>query len=394
MTMYKILTLNNIAVEGLRHLPREHYEVASEIAHPDAILVRSYDMHGMQIPETVVAIGRAGAGTNNIPIKAMSARGVPVFNAPGANANAVKELAIAGLLIAARNICDAREYVKGLKETGEALDKAVEVAKKRFVGFELPGKTLGVIGLGAIGVEVANAALAMGMKVIGFDPKITVRRAWQLSAGVAHAETLDQLFQHADAITLHVPLIDATRGLVNRDRLALLNHGAVLINFSRGHVIDNDAVLAALDSGKLRSYVCDFPTADLIAHDKVVALPHLGASTSEAEENCAIMVAENLKDFLENGNIRFSVNFPEARLPRLDAWRITIANANVPNMVGQISTDLAKAGLNIEDLLNKSIGELAYTIVDVNGPVSDETMAEIRAIDGVLMLRNLGKPVP
>jgi D-3-phosphoglycerate dehydrogenase len=392
--MYKILTLNHIAVEGLRHFPREHYEVASEIAHPDAILVRSFNMHDMEIPDTVVAIGRAGAGTNNIPIDAMSARGVPVFNAPGANANAVKELAIAGLLIAARNICDAREYVRSLKKTGDALDKSIEAGKKRFVGFELPGKTLGVIGLGAIGVEVANAALAMGMKVIGFDPKITVRRAWQLSAGVAHAETLDQLFQHSDAITLHVPLVDTTHALVNRDRLGLLNSGAVLINFSRGEVADNDAVLAALDSGKLRSYVCDFPTAELIAHEKVVALPHLGASTGEAEENCAIMVAENIKDYLENGNIRFSVNFPEARLSRLDAWRITIANANVPNMVGQISTDLAKAGLNIEDLLNKSVGDLAYTIVDVNGPVSEETMAEIRAIDGVLTLRNLGKPIP
>lgn len=391
--MYKVLTLNNIAVEGLRRLPRERYEVASEISHPDAIILRSHNMHDMEIPATVAAIGRAGAGTNNIPVAEMSKRGVPVFNAPGANANAVKELAIAGLLIGARNICDAREYVKGLKETGDALNKAVETGKKKFVGFELPGKTLGVIGLGAIGVEVANSALDLGMKVVGFDPKMTVRNAWQLSAGVAQADTLDQLFQGADAVTCHVPLVDATKGMVNRDRLRLMNKGAMLINFARGGVVDNDAVIEALDSGQLHAYICDFPTPALIKHPRVVALPHLGASTNEAEQNCAVMVAENLKDFLENGNIRFSVNFPECRLPRMDAYRITIANANVPNMVGQISTCLAAAGLNIEDLLNKSAGELAYTIVDVNGPVTDETLDKIRAIDGVLALRNLGPPV-
>ena len=391
--MYKVLTLNNIAVAGLRRLPRERFEVASEIAHPDAVILRSFNMHDMEIPETVVAIGRAGAGTNNIPVEAMAARGVPVFNAPGANANAVKELVIGGLLIAARNMCDARKYVKSLSETGDALNKAVEAGKKQFVGFELPGKTLGVIGLGAIGVQVANVALELGMKVVGFDPAMTVRRALQLSPGVEHADTLDQLFQRADAITVHVPLIDATRNLVNRDRIGLLNKGATIVNFARGGVVDNQAALAALDSGQLGAYVSDFPTPELIAHPKVVALPHLGASTSEAEENCAIMVAENLKDFLENGNIRFSVNFPESRLPRMDAYRITIANANVPNMVGQISTCLGDAGLNIEDLLNKSIGNLAYTIVDVNEPVTDEIESKLRSINGVLTLRNLGKPV-
>ncbi len=391
--MYKILTLNNIAVEGLRRLPRDRYEVASEMSRPDAVLLRSHNMHDMQIPESVVAIGRAGAGTNNIPVDAMAKRGVPVFNAPGANANAVKELAIAGLLVGARNICDAREYVKGLEQTGDALNKAVEAGKKQFVGFELPNRRLGVIGLGAIGVEVANAALDLGMKVVGYDPKMTVRNAWQLSSGVEQAETLDQLFQGADAVTCHVPLVDATKGMVNRDRIALMNKGAMLINFARGGVVDNAAALDALDSGKLHAYVCDFPTSELIAHPKVVALPHLGASTGEAEQNCAVMVAENVRDYLENGNIRFSVNFPECRLPRMEAHRITIANANVPNMVGQISTALADQGLNIEDLLNKSIGELAYTIVDVNGPVSEETMERIRAIDGVLALRNLGAPV-
>ena len=390
--MYKVLTLNNISVEGLRRLPRDRFEVASEIAHPDAIILRSYNMHDMDIPGTVAAIGRAGAGTNNIPVGAMSARGVPVFNAPGANANAVKELVIAAMLIAARNLCDAAEHVKKLKETGDALEKSVEAGKKQFVGFELPRKTLGVIGLGAIGVEVANAALALGMNVVGFDPKITVRRAWQLSSGVDQAETLDELFQKSDVVTLHVPQIEETRNLVNRARLALMHNGGVVINLARGGVVDNAAVIAALDSGKLRWHITDFPTPEFIAHPKVVALPHLGASTAEAEQNCAIMVADNIKDYLENGNIRNSVNFPEARLPRLDAYRITIANANVPNMVGQISTSLGNAGLNIEDLLNKSIGDLAYTIVDVNGPVDDDTLARIRAIEGVLSLRYLGKP--
>ena len=391
--MYKILTLNNIAVEGLRHLPRERYEAASEIAHPDAILLRSYNMHDMEIPDTVAAIGRAGAGTNNIPCDAMAARGVPVFNAPGANANAVKELVIGGLLLGARNLASASEYVKTLDETGDALKKAVENGKKQFVGFELPGKTLGVIGLGAIGVEVANAALDLGMKVVGYDPAITVRNAWQLSAGVEMEETLDELFQHADFVTCHVPLIDATRGMVSKDRLALMNDGGVLINFARGGVVDDAAAIAALDSGKLHAYVTDFPTPELIQHPKVTALPHLGASTGEAEANCAVMVAENVKDYLENGNIRHSVNFPEARLPRLDAWRITVANANVPNMVGQISTCIANAGLNIEDLLNKSVGDFAYTIVDVNGEPTDALLDELRSIEGVLTLRNLGKPV-
>lgn len=391
--MYKVLTLNNIAVEGLRHLPRERYEVASEIAHPDAILLRSHNMHDMDIPDTVAAIGRAGAGTNNIPCDEMAARGVPVFNAPGANANAVKELVIGGLLMGARNLASASEYVKTLEQKGDDLKKAVEAGKKQFVGFELPGKTLGVIGLGAIGVEVANAALDLGMKVVGYDPAITVRNAWQLSSGVEQEETLDQLFQHADFVTCHVPLIDATRKMVNADRIALMNEGAVLINFARGGIVDDAAAIAALDSGKLHAFVTDFPTPELIAHPKVTALPHLGASTGEAESNCAVMVAENIKDYLENGNIRHSVNFPAARMPRLDAWRITVSNANVPNMVGQISTCIANAGLNIEDLLNKSVGQVAYTIVDVNGEPSDSLLDELSKIEGVLTLRNLGKPV-
>jgi D-3-phosphoglycerate dehydrogenase len=350
-------------------------------------------MHDMEIPASVAAIGRAGAGTNNIPIDAMSARGVPVFNAPGANANAVKELTIAGMLIGARNLCQGSEYVRGLTETGDALSEAVESAKKQFVGFELPGKTLGVIGLGAIGVEVANAAFGLGMKVVGFDPAITVENAWQLSSGVNQAETLDQLFKDANFISIHVPLLDATRNIVNADRLALLNNGAVLVNFARGGIVNDAAAIAALDSGKLQAYVTDFPTPELIAHPKAIALPHLGASTAEAEENCAIMVAENVKDYLENGNIRFSVNFPQTRIPRLNGYRITVANANVPNMVGQVSTCIANGGLNIEDLLNKSAGKFAYTIVDVDKEPSKELLEEIGSIAGVLTLRNLGKPV-
>jgi D-3-phosphoglycerate dehydrogenase len=347
----------------------------------------------MNIPESVAAIGRAGAGVNNIPVEAMTERGVPVFNAPGANANAVKELAVAGLLLAARNICGARDYLQSLDIDGADLDKAVEAGKKEYVGFELPGRTLGVIGLGAIGVEVANVALALGMKVVGFDPQITVRRAWQLSSGVEQVDTLDRLFKKSDAISVHVPLVDATKGLVNRDRLALMDGEGILINFARGGVVDNAAALEALDNGNLHAYICDFPTKELIDHPKVVALPHLGASTREAEQNCAVMVADNIRDYLENGNIRFSVNFPESIMPRNDAYRITVANANVPNMVGQISTCLASEGLNIEDLLNKSLGDIAYTVVDLDAPVSDETLDTIRNIDGVLTLRNLGKPI-
>ena len=391
--MLKILTLNNIAVAGLRRLPRDTYEVSSEATSPDAIILRSFNMHDWDIPESVSAIGRAGAGVNNIPVDDMTKRGVPVFNAPGANANAVKELAVAGLLMAARNLCDAREYTRGLEEEGEALNKAVEAGKKKFVGFELPGRTLGVIGLGAIGVQVANVALSLGMKVVGFDPAITVQSAWKLSSGVEKVETLDDLFRKADAISVHVPLIDATRGLVNAQRLQLMKEGSILVNFARGGIVDNDAALEALEAGNLGSYVTDFPTRELLEHPRVIALPHLGASTFEAEENCAVMVAENVREYLENGNIRYSVNFPEAIMPRMDAHRLTIANANVPNMVGQISTALGEAGLNIEDLLNKSRGDIAYTIVDLDGPVPEDTVAGLRQTDGVLAVRTLGKPL-
>jgi D-3-phosphoglycerate dehydrogenase len=390
--MYKVLTLNSISVQGLARLPRERYEVASEIGHPDAILVRSAKMHDMEIPKSVLAIGRAGAGTNNIPVDKLSKLGVPVFNAPGANANAVKELVIGGMLLAARNLCQAWDFTRQLPGEGAELDKAVEAGKKKFVGFELPSRTLGVIGLGAIGVQVANAALSLGMRVIGFDPQITVDRAWELSSGVEKARSIDELFSRADVISVHVPLLDATRQLVNEARLRLMPAGSVILNFSRGEIVDEAAILAALDGGRIAYYVCDFPSRRLMGNAKVVALPHLGASTEEAEVNCAVMVADTLRGYLENGLVRHSVNFPDADMPRMDAHRITIANANVPNMVGQISSALGDAGLNIADLLNKSRGNLAYTIVDLDGAPSEKLLAAIRGISGVLGVRDLGRP--
>jgi len=386
---FKILTLNNISVRGLERLPRDRYEVASEIGHPDAILLRSADMHAMEIPASVLAVARAGAGTNNVPVAKLSRRGVPVFNAPGANANAVKELVLAGLFLSARNICQAWGYVRALDGDDHAIEEAVEKGKKKFVGHELPGRTLGVIGLGAIGVEVANAALGLRMKVLGYDPQITVQRAWQLSSGVEQALSLDDLFSRCDMITVHVPLMDATRSLVNEARLRLMRPGGVLLNFARAAIVDEAAVLASLDAGHLASYVCDFPTRAVKDHPKVVALPHLGASTGEAEENCAVMVADTLRDFLENGNVRNAVNFPEAVLPRVGANRVAIANDNVPKMIGQISTCLAEAKLNIADLLNKSRGELAYTIIDTDAPIAPDVLAKLRAIPGVLSARTL-----
>jgi D-3-phosphoglycerate dehydrogenase len=387
---YKILTLNNISVRGLDRLPRDKYEVASEIGHPDAVILRSADMHEMDIPTSVKAVGRAGAGTNNVPVAKLSKRGVPVFNAPGANANAVKELVIASLFLAARNICQAWGYVRELKGDDHAIEEAVEKGKKKFAGFELPGRTLGVIGLGAIGVEVANAAHALGMRVLGFDPQITVQRAWQLSSGVEQALSLDDLFSRCDMITVHVPLVEGTKNLVNAARLKLLHDGGAILNFSRAGIVDDAALVASLDSGKLGAYICDFPTNAIKNHPKVVALPHLGASTGEAEENCAVMVADTLRDFLENGNVKNSVNFPEAILPRVPgSSRLAIANENVPNMVGQISAALASANLNIADLLNKSRGDLAYTLIDIDGQIPSSVLEKLRAIGGVLAVRSI-----
>lgn len=390
MNRFRVLTLNDISVRGLERLPRERYEVASELSRPDAILVRSADMHGMAIPDSVRAIARAGAGVNNIPVDAMSRRGIVVFNAPGANANAVKELVLAALFLAARNICQAWDFARSLRGDDREIDEATEKGKKKFVGFELPGRTLGVVGLGAIGVEVANSAEKLGMRVLGYDPQITVQRAWQLSSTVEQALSLDDLFARADAVTVHVPLTDATRTLVNESRLRLMRRGGVILNFSRAAIVDDAAVLAALDSGQLHAYVCDFPKNGLKDHPKVVTLPHLGASTHEAEENCAVMVAETLRDYLENGNVRNSVNFPEVVLPRpQNTTRLAIANSNVPNMVGQISTLLAAERLNIAELLNKSRGEYAYTLVDADGEIGEPLLQRIRAIEGVLSARCL-----
>jgi len=391
--MHNVLTLNNISAEGLDRLPSSDYVVGNDVDAPAGILLRSYNMHDMTIPDSLQAVARAGAGVNNIPIDALAQRGIPVFNAPGANANAVKELVIAGALLAARNLCPAWAYVRDLPGEGAELNKAVEAGKKQFVGYELPSRTLGVLGLGAIGVQVANTALVLGMRVIGYDPQMTVRRAWELSSGVQQARNLEDLVSRADMVTVHVPLVDGTRNLLNEARIRLMQTGSVILNFSRGEIVEEAAVLAALDEEKLSAYVTDFPSRSLIDNPKVIGLPHLGASTHEAEANCAVMVAENLRAYLEHGMIRHSVNFPEADMPRADAYRVTVANANVPNMVGQMSTVLADAGLNIVDLLNKSRGEVAYTIVDLESEVSAETIANIRAIEGVLLVRNLGKAV-
>jgi D-3-phosphoglycerate dehydrogenase len=388
--MYKILTLNNISVAGLERLPRDSYEIASEIQHPDAILVRSSKMHDMELPKSVMAIGRAGAGVNNIPVEKMTELGIPVFNAPGANANAVKELVLAGMLMAARNIGQAWSFARSLEGDDAAIGKAVEAGKKNYVGFELPGRTLGVIGLGAIGVKVANAARALGMNVVGYDPTITVKSAWALEAGVEQAMSVDDLLSRSDFVTFHVPLNDATSNMINAERIRLMPDNAVLLNFARNGIIDDEAAVEALDSGKLYAYICDFPSNLLKDHPKCLTLPHLGASTREAEENCAIMVADQVRCYLEDGNISNSVNLPEINLPRNGGHRMAIVNRNVPNMLGQISTLLAQDGRNIVDMLNKSHAEIAVTLVDVDDEPSADLINAMAAIDGVLSVRCLG----
>ena len=387
--MFKILTYNQIATVGLDRFPRNQYEVASEIQHPDAIMLRSFDLHSVEIPPSVKAVGRAGAGTNNIPVAECSKKGIPVFNAPGANANAVKELTIAGLLLAARNLGDAIVYVKSLEGEGASLKNQVEQGKKAYSGYEIAGKTLAVLGLGAIGVRVANAAIDLGMKVIGYDPMLTVESAWMLSSEVKRAASIDDLIATADFVTVHVPLNDHTRGVINGARIAVMKPGTVLLNFSRDPIVDEAAVLAALDQNQLSRYVCDFPSRELIAHGKVITLPHLGASTEEAEDNCAVMVADQLRDYLEHGNIKNSVNLPEVSMTRTGGFRLSVVNENVPNMVGQITSALAEASLNIIDLLNKSRGDLAYTIIDLNAPIPATTLDKIRSITGVLSVRAL-----
>jgi D-3-phosphoglycerate dehydrogenase len=385
--MYRILTFNNISQLGLARLPSGHFTVGPDVAEPDAILLRSHDLHGTPIAASVKAIGRAGAGTNNIPVAEMSTRGIPVFNAPGANANAVKELVLAAILLGARNVVPALRFVQQLSPGDAKFAARVEDGKKQFAGVELPNRTLGVVGLGAIGSLVAEAALRLGMKVIGFDPEITVDAAWRLPSNVRRAGSIEEVLKQAEFVTLHVPLVAATRGLVGERALAGVKPGAVLLNFARDAIVDEAAVIAALRAGKVKTYLCDFPSPALLGEPGVVALPHLGASTAEAEENCAVMVADQLREFLDHGTIANAVNFPNVEMVRESAHRIAIANANVPNMLGQISTTMADAGLNIHNMVNKSRGEMAYTLVDVDSPIAPEVVQRIAAIDGVLAAR-------
>lgn len=384
-----VLVLNQIAPAGLARLPPERYRVGKDLTEPDAILLRSADLHGAIIPASVRAVARAGAGVNNIPVAALSARGVPVFNAPGANANAVKELVLAGMLMAARHLPAALRFTASLDTAAPDLEREVEDGKKAFAGFELAGKTLGIVGLGKVGALVADAAIQLGMNVVGYDPEITVEAAWGLPSQVQRAASVAEVLRRSMFVSLHVPLLEATRHLVGAANLGLLQPGAVLLNFSREGVVDHEAALDALTTGHLGQYVCDFPGVTLHGHPKVIALPHLGASTQEAEENCAVMVAEQLRAYLEHGEIRNAVNFPAVQMARESAHRVAIANSNVPNMLGQISTAMAQAGLNIHTMVNKSRGEMAYTLVDVDSPVTEPALAALRAIPGVLAVRSL-----
>jgi D-3-phosphoglycerate dehydrogenase / 2-oxoglutarate reductase len=385
----RILTLNAISQAGIKLLPSDRYAVDAKMENPDAILVRSQDMHSMTIPVSTKAIGRAGAGTNNIPVAAMNQRGVPVFNAPGANANAVKELVLAGMLIAARNLVPAVRFVEGLRGLDGDLNKTVEENKKHYAGMELPHRTLGVIGLGRIGSLVADAGIKLGMQVLGYDPEITVDAAWSLPSQVKKAHSIEEVLKASEFVTLHIPLLTATRRLINAQRLELMRHGAVLLNFSREEIVDNDAVAESLQQKRLRAYVCDFPSTSLLGNPAVVALPHLGASTKEAEDNCAVMVVNQVRDYLEDGNVRNAVNFPDVVMARESPYRLAIVNANVPNMLGQISTTLAAASINIHNMLNKSKGEMAYTLVDVDSAPSNDVIGQLARIQGVLAVRYL-----
>jgi D-3-phosphoglycerate dehydrogenase / 2-oxoglutarate reductase len=389
--MYKVQLLDNISKTGLDKFPTSYYQAAAVVNEPDAILVRSHDMHNLSIPASLQVVGRAGAGTNNIPISKLTNLGIPVLNTPNANANAVRELVIAGILLACRNIKQAWAFVHELSGDDAAINRVVEENKKKFVGSELPGKTLGVIGLGAIGVRVANAALALGMKVIGFDPTISLQRAWELSAEVQQANSLDELIKQSSFITLHVPLNEETRNMISADSFRAMNLGTILLNFSRDGIVDNQALLAALNEKHVGTYVCDFPTSELKDHPQVICLPHLGASTKEAEENCAVMVVEQVREYLELGNIKNSVNFPDVTMPYSHGFRLTIANANVPTMVSQIATKLGEASLNINDMINKSRGEIAYSLFDLDTPLSEQTISEIKSIKGVIKVRCITK---
>jgi len=387
--MFNIKTINNISDKGLNRLPAEDYAISSEADNPDAIILRSQNLHDMEVPENLKVVGRAGAGTNNVPVEKLGDQGIVVFNAPGANANAVKELVIAGMLLACRNICQAWQYAENVEGSDEEQNKAVEAGKKKYVGYELPGRTLGVIGLGAIGVEIANAAVALGMRVVGFDPTITVKSAWRMSSAVEEMASVDELLKEADFVTFHVPLIDATHNLLSTNRIASMKEGAVILNFARHGIVDDDAVLEALESGKINAYVCDFPSEKLKGNDRVITLPHLGASTAEAEENCAMMVADQIKDFLENGNIKNSVNFPAVKLPRGGKSRVALTHKNMPDMIAKISTAVGDAGYNIFHMRNESRNDLAYTLMDIECAIGEDLIEHFSAIEGVLKARKV-----
>ena len=389
--MFKIQTLNKIASIGLNELPRDSYEIASEILSPDGILVRSADMQAMELPASLKAIARAGAGVNNIPVDKCSKRGIVVFNTPGANANGVKELVIAAMLLSSRRIIPGIEWTRTLKGKGKEVGPLVEKGKKDFIGPEIKGKKLGVIGLGAIGVMVANDALALGMDVMGYDPYISVEAAWGLARTVRRATSLDQLLSQSDYITLHVPLVEATKGLLGRSQFAIMKKGVRIINLARGGLVKTADIKEALAAGTVSIYVSDFPDDELLDEKNVLTIPHLGASTPEAEDNCAVMAARQLRDFLVSGNVKNSVNFPRCEMPDLGRTRIVVGNANVPNMVGQITTVLAAEKINIIDMMNKSAGNLAYNIIDVDGEASDLLIDKIRKIEGVLMARLIPK---
>lgn len=387
MRMYRIQTLNRLSPAGLARFPAERYVVGDDVVEPDAVLLRSLDLHATALPSSLKAVARAGVGVNNIPLARLTECGIPVFYAPGANANAVKELVLAGMLLAARNLLPASQFAASMEGSDEQLAARVEREKNRFLGFELAGRVLAVLGLGAVGVRVANAAQQLGMRVAGYDPDISVQRAWQLSAEVRRATSLGAVLEGADFVTLHVPLVDATRHLIDGRCLAAMRKGSTLLNFAREAVVDEIAVRQALDSGQLHAYVSDFPREVFRGQPRALLLPHLGASTREAEDNCTVMVVDQLRAFLEHGAISNSVNFPDVEIPQVEGYRLAVVNANVPNMLGQISTTLANAGYNIIDMLNRSRGEIAYTLADVDLPLTAELLARIAAIDGVLGVR-------
>ena len=387
--MFRIQTLNKISSVGLQRLSMDNYEVASEFSTPDAILVRSAKMHDLEFPSSLKAIGRAGAGVNNIPIDKCTQDGIVVFNTPGANANAVKELVVASMLLSSRNLTSGINWAKTLIGEGSEVPKLVEKGKSNFVGPELYGKTLGVIGLGAIGMLVANAGEALGMRVVGFDPYISIDSAWALSKNVEKAISLDNLLNESDYISLHIPLMDTTKGFINKSKFDIMKDGVRIMNFARGGLINVNDLFEAFNSGKVENLVTDFPDEDLLKHDKVIGIPHLGASTPESESNCAVMAVDQVQDFLENGNIKNSVNFPNTGMPRNGGNRLIISNKNIPRMVGNITTVLADENINIADMLNKNRGDIAYNIIDVDGEISEAQIQKIRDIDGIIMVRLL-----